>query len=63
MTVQLPLVVVLGLIVWLLIKFIRLRLWIVAVVLLFGFYLAHTMFAPAINSTTKTGVDVVNQHH
>jgi hypothetical protein len=62
MTIQLPLVVVLGLIVWLLVKFLRLRLWIVAVVLLFGFYLAHTMLAPAINATTKTGVNLVNQH-
>jgi hypothetical protein len=63
MSLHLPLVVVLGIAVWLLIKFLRLRLWIVAVVLLFGFYLAHTFLAPSIDATTKAGVGVVNDHH
>jgi hypothetical protein len=62
-TVSLPLVVVLGLIAWVAIKFLGIRLWIAAVIALFGFYLAHTFLAPAIDSGTRTGVGVVNGTH
>lgn len=63
MTVSLPLVVVLGLIVWGAVKFLGVRLWVVIVVALFGFYLADTFLAPAIDSGTRTGVDIVNGTH
>jgi hypothetical protein len=62
-TVSLPLVVVLGLIVWGAVKFLGVRLWVVIVVALFGFYLADTFLAPAIDSGTRTGVDIVNGTH
>ncbi|MFD7238753.1 hypothetical protein ACFWAT_26055 [Streptomyces syringium] len=60
MTVSLPLVFVLGVIAWAAIKFLGIRLWVAVVIALFGFYLAHSFLAPAIDSGTRTGVDVVN---
>lgn len=60
MTVSLPLVLVLGVITWAAIKFLGVRLWVVAVIALFGFYLNQTFLAPAIDSGTRTGVDIVN---
>ncbi|RBM22869.1 hypothetical protein [Streptomyces sp. PT12] len=63
MTVNLPLVVVLGLLTWALMKFLGVRPWIVLVVALFGFYLADTFIAPAIDSGTRSGVDIVNDQH
>ncbi|MGW8449947.1 hypothetical protein ACWGLO_00425 [Streptomyces niveus] len=63
MTVSLPLVLVLGVIAWAAVKFLGVRLWVVAVVTLFGFYLSETVLAPAIDSGTRTGVDVVNRTH
>ncbi|QMU79818.1 hypothetical protein GXW83_33085 [Streptacidiphilus sp. PB12-B1b] len=62
MTISLPLVVVLALLAWMAIKFFAVRLWIVAVLVLLGFYLAHSFLAPAIDSTTRTGVHIVNDH-
>ncbi|MCD0484599.1 hypothetical protein LO771_19915 [Streptacidiphilus sp. ASG 303] len=59
MTVTLPLVAVLGAIAWAAIKFLGIRLWVAAAIALFGFYLAHTWIAPAIDHTTRTGVDAV----
>jgi hypothetical protein len=59
-TVSLPLVVVLGLVAWGAVKFLGVRVWLVVVIALFGFYLADTFMAPAIDSGTRTGVDVVN---
>lgn len=59
-TVNLPLVVVLGLIAWGAVKFLGVRLWIVIVIALFGFYLADTFLAPAIDSGTRSGVEIVN---
>lgn len=61
MTVSLPLVLVLGVIAWGAVKFLGVRLWVVAVITLFGFYLSETFLAPAIDSGTRTGVDVVNR--
>ncbi|WP_127356050.1 hypothetical protein [Actinacidiphila soli] len=63
MTVSLPLVVVLGLVAWLAIKFLGVRMWVAVVIALFGFYLADTFLAPAIDSGTRTGVDIVNGTH
>ncbi|CAL9367416.1 hypothetical protein SUDANB106_00791 [Streptomyces sp. enrichment culture] len=60
MTVSLPLVLVLGVIAWAAIKFLGIRLWVVVVIALFGFYLADTFLAPAIDTGTRTGVKVVN---
>ncbi|MET8135364.1 hypothetical protein ABZV24_26000 [Streptomyces sp. NPDC005251] len=63
MTVSLPLVLVLGLIAWGAIKFLGVRTWIVVVVALFGFLLSRTFMAPAIDSGTRSGVDVMNGSH
>ncbi|MFD5732536.1 hypothetical protein ACFWIY_06900 [Streptomyces sioyaensis] len=60
MTVNLPLVVVLGLIAWGTVKFLGVRIWIVVVIALFGFYLADTFLAPAIDSGTRSGVEIVH---
>ncbi|MGA4951471.1 hypothetical protein [Streptomyces lydicamycinicus] len=63
MTVNLPLVVVLGLIAWGAVKFLGVRIWIVVVIALFGFYLADTFLASAIDSGTRSGVEIVNGNH
>ncbi|MER5380123.1 hypothetical protein ABT040_07555 [Streptomyces sp. NPDC002688] len=63
MTVSLPLVFVLGLIAWGAIKFLGVRTWIVIVIALFGFLLSRTFMAPAIDSGTRSGVDVINGSH
>ncbi|MHA5052247.1 hypothetical protein [Streptomyces sp. SD15] len=63
MTVSLPLVLVLGLIAWGAVKFLGVRTWIVLVIALFGFLLSHTFMAPAIDSGTRSGVDVINGSH
>ncbi|MEO3755171.1 hypothetical protein [Streptomyces sp. B6B3] len=60
MTVSLPLVVILGLIAWGAVKFLGVRPWLVVVIALFGFYLSDTFVAPAIDSGTRSGVDIVN---
>jgi hypothetical protein len=62
-TVSLPLVVLLGLIAWGAIKFLGIRLWVAVVIALFGFYLAHTFLAPAIDTSTRNGVQIVNGKH
>ncbi|MEU5689548.1 hypothetical protein DEJ48_18750 [Streptomyces venezuelae] len=63
MTVSLPLVFVLGLFAWGAVKFLGVRTWIVVMIALFGFWLSHTFMAPAIESGTRSGVDVVNGSH
>ncbi|MFF2187864.1 hypothetical protein [Streptomyces sp. NPDC058155] len=60
MNVSLPLVFVLGVVAWAAIKFLGIRLWVAVVIALFGFWLSETFLAPAIESGTRTGVDVVN---
>jgi hypothetical protein len=62
-TVSLPLVLVLGLFAWGAVKFLGVRMWIVVLVALFGFWLSHTFMAPAIESGTRSGVDVINGSH
>lgn len=63
MTVSLPLVVVLGFFAWGAVKFLGVRTWIVVVIALFGFLLSRTFLAPAIDSGTRSGVDIVNGSH
>lgn len=63
MNVTLPLVVVLGVVAWAAIKFLGIRLWVAVVIALFGFWLSHTFLAPAIETGTRSGVDVVNHTH
>ncbi|WP_329397979.1 hypothetical protein OHA45_27565 [Streptomyces lydicus] len=63
MTVSLPLVVVLGLTACGAVRFLGVRIWIVVVIALFGFYLAGTFLAPAIDSGTRSGVEIVNGTH
>ncbi|KOT41224.1 hypothetical protein ADK47_37260 [Streptomyces rimosus subsp. rimosus] len=55
-----PLVLVLGVIAWAAVKFLGVRIWVVVVIALFGFYLSQTFLAPAIDSGTRTGVGVIN---
>ncbi|MFF8032453.1 hypothetical protein [Streptomyces sp. NPDC016626] len=60
MTVSLPLVLVLGLIAWGVVRFLGVRVWIVVVIALFGFLLSRTVLAPLIDSGARSGVEVVN---
>ncbi len=61
MHVSLPLILVLALAAWLIVRHLRLRWWAVAALVLLGFYLAGTSAAPLIDNTTRGGVDVINQ--
>ncbi|MGJ3560073.1 hypothetical protein ACR6C2_21685 [Streptomyces sp. INA 01156] len=63
MTVSLPLVVLLGFFAWGAVKFLGVRTWIVILIALFGFWLSDTFVAPAIESGTRSGVDIVNGSH
>ncbi|WP_327324184.1 hypothetical protein OG735_17885 [Streptomyces sp. NBC_01210] len=60
MTVELPLVLVVAIFGYFGIKMLRPPAWLIVVLLLGGFLLADTFLAPAIESGTRTGVDVVN---
>jgi hypothetical protein len=60
-TVSLPLIFVLGAVTWFAIKFLGVRVWVVVVIALFGFWLSHTVLAPVIESGTRSGVDVVDR--
>ncbi|WP_406732190.1 hypothetical protein [Streptomyces sp. NBC_01794] len=60
MTVELPLVLVVAIFGYFGIKMLRPPTWLIVVLLLGGFLLADTFLAPAIESGTRTGVDVVN---
>ncbi|MFC8031747.1 hypothetical protein ACFUVU_02820 [Streptomyces griseoincarnatus] len=63
MTVSLPLVVLLGFFAWGAVKFLGVHTWIVVLIALFGFWLSDTFLAPAIESGTRSGVDIVNGSH
>ncbi|MFF4537901.1 hypothetical protein [Streptomyces aureus] len=63
MTLNLPLVFVLGVIAWAAIKFLGVRMWVAVVIALFGFLLSQTFLAPAIESGTRSGVGVVGGTH
>ncbi|MFI2352717.1 hypothetical protein ACH492_38195 [Streptomyces sp. NPDC019443] len=60
MNVELPLIVLVAIFGYFGIKLMRPLTWLIVVLLLGGFLLADTFLAPAIESGTKTGVDVVN---
>ncbi|MGP4004316.1 hypothetical protein [Streptomyces sp. 8N706] len=60
MNVELPLVLVVAVFGYFGIKLMRPPTWLIVVLLLGGFLLADTFLAPAIESGTRTGVDVVN---
>ncbi|MFF4229013.1 hypothetical protein [Streptomyces sp. NPDC001820] len=60
MHVELPLILVIAIFGYFGIKIMRPPTWLIVVLLLGGFLLADTFLAPAIESGTKTGVDVVN---
>lgn len=60
MTVELPLVLVLALVGYFGIRLFRPPVWLVVALLLGGFLLADTFLAPAIDSGTRTGTEVVN---
>ncbi|MCQ4043009.1 hypothetical protein ACFOSC_13770 [Streptantibioticus rubrisoli] len=45
---------------WLAVRLVRPPWWVVALLLLGGFLLAHSFLAPAIESGTHTGVGIVN---
>ena len=60
MTVQLPLIVLVGLVGYFGIKLLRPPTWLVVVLLLGGFLLADTFLAPAIEGTAHTGTEIVN---
>ncbi|MER5864628.1 hypothetical protein [Kitasatospora sp. NPDC002040] len=59
MNVTLPLVVVLGAATWTAMKLLGIRLWVAALIALFGFYVAGTFIAPVIEETTRSGVNAV----
>ena len=63
MTVSLPLVVVLGFFAWAAVKYLGVRILIVVLITLFGFWLSRTFLAPAIESGTRSGVTVINGQH
>lgn len=63
MNLNLPLVVVLGFFAWAAVKFLGVRVWIVVLITLFGFWLSRTFLAPAIESGTRSGVTVINGQH
>ncbi|WP_405597161.1 hypothetical protein OG741_12815 [Streptomyces sp. NBC_01410] len=60
MNVELPLIVLVAIFGYFGIKLMRPPTWLIVVLLLGGFLLADTFLAPAIESGTQTGVDVVN---
>jgi hypothetical protein len=60
MTPTLPLILVLALLAWLVVRSLRLPAWAWVVLILFGFYLAHTYLAPLIDSGTRTATTIVN---
>ena len=60
LTLPLVLVLVLGVVAWVAIKFFGVRVCVAVVIALFGFWLSHTFVAPSIESGTRTGVDVIN---
>ncbi|KKD05531.1 hypothetical protein OG866_22940 [Streptomyces sp. NBC_00663] len=63
MTVSLPLVFILGFFAWGAVKFLGVRTWVVVLIALFGFLLSRTFMAPAVESGTRSGVDIINGSH
>jgi hypothetical protein len=61
MNVELPLILVIAVFGYFGIRLFRPPTWLIVVLLLGGFLLADTFLAPAIESGTRTGVDIVNE--
>ncbi|TDD24089.1 hypothetical protein E1287_38405 [Actinomadura sp. KC06] len=62
MNLSVPLVVVLGAVVWVAWRYMGLRGWHIAMCLLFGFFLAATSGAPEIRQLASVLVQSVSQH-
>ncbi|HEU5029251.1 MAG TPA: hypothetical protein VFV01_30380 [Spirillospora sp.] len=62
MNVSIPLVAILGAVVWLAWRYMGLRAWHVAVCLLFGFFLAATSAAPDIRRLVTALVQSLSQN-
>ena len=62
MTVSIPLVAVLGAIVWIAWRYMGLRAWHIVMCLLFGFFLAATSAAPEIRRLVTIIVQSFSQH-
>ncbi|MEV4674619.1 hypothetical protein AB0K34_23495 [Actinomadura sp. NPDC049382] len=62
MNVSIPLVAVLGAVVWLAWRYMGLRAWHVVVCLLFGFFLAATSAAPEIRRLVTVLVQAVSKN-
>lgn len=60
MTIQLPLILVVGLVGYFGIRLFRPPTWLVVVLLLGGFLLADTFLAPAIEGGARSGTEIVN---
>mgnify|MGYP001446107652 CR=1 FL=1 len=60
MTVSVPLVVILGAVVWVAWRYMGLRAWHVAVCLLFGFFLAATSVGPEIRRVVTVLVSALS---
>ena len=60
--VSVPLVVILGAVVWVAWRYMGLRGWHIAVCLLFGFFLAATSAAPEIRRLVSVLVQSLSQH-
>ncbi|MEV0534714.1 hypothetical protein [Kitasatospora sp. NPDC050463] len=61
MNISLPLLPVLALVAWFIVRNLRLRWWAVAALVLLGFYLASSSAGPLIDKTTRDGVEVINK--
>ncbi|MER7702171.1 hypothetical protein ABTX81_04610 [Kitasatospora sp. NPDC097605] len=61
MNISLPLLPILALAAWFIVRNLCLRWWAVAALVLLGFYLAGSSAAPLIDKTTRDGVAVINQ--
>ncbi|TQM70446.1 hypothetical protein FHX41_4172 [Actinomadura hallensis] len=62
MEVSVPVVVILGAVVWVAWRYMGLRGWHIVVCLLFGFFLAATSVAPEIRRLVSLLVQSVSQH-
>ncbi|QFG26521.1 hypothetical protein [Actinomadura sp. WMMB 499] len=62
MNVTIPLVAILGTVVWIAWRYMGLRAWHVVVCLLFGFFLAATSAGPEIRRLVAVLVESLSQH-
>lgn len=62
MEITVPLVVIVGIVVFIAVRWLHLRLWQAAVTALFGFLLAATMLAPHIRAGLRTAMQWLTGH-